>query len=841
VTARSNKERGIILTLLLLSGAYLALVYFPRNLDSRVIGFVGSDDGSRFTVQTVYPDSPAARAGIQTGDVVRAMNGIATDQWRRWYKSNVGRYLKERLNFRDRQIAVEVDRDGSRMDLRLSTRALTVHETARFFGVRTFLIVIIMALVVYILANRTKDRAAFLICLCFCFTIPWLASDEPFWPSFYSPLVRSVEFPLIYLVDILEAVSLQMAVAALVHIALVFPQEHYLKRRFPWLPTAVYVLSFSIPAIAMLFAPGGFLERITELYAARLRINTALMIFVTWLIFSGYRQCRIPFLREKVRWIFVSMAIVAVIHLTLWNIPILLTGVPLVGNYSWMLVPLALLPLSMTLSITNHELFGIRGIVRGRISLLDTRLQREKNMVVTRDQRIQALEDEINQLKSSLDEYTVQESPTEEVPLSDPLARLEAKYPEIKSIREQRLLGVSPLWRDIFEQTVLAAQGNAPVLIVGESGTGKTDVAWAIHHIGERRDRGYKEISCAQFEHADPAFALGRLFGIGTGHGLPNAPREGRRGLLEECDGGTLFLDDFDRLPLNVQDLLLYPLEGKPFEPGVGSGPPRSVSIKFIFATNRDPQRLVESGEMRGDVLARMRRRIDIPPLRKRPEDIPQLVEHFIRIIGEEIGHAITLVSPRSMTLLCRYPFAAGNARELKAELEKAVGRAMLENDTVLRAGYLSEQLRGGDTATGDSDLQSSPKSRSIDAMRNAPAAPNDIAAVLKKHQFQVKPAEVELGYSHKSKTVSHYLRGLCIEKLSTSDWDPGRAAETLAGDGDNRVIAKLKGKMLRFLANIADNVATGTEDRLYRNLPTAYHDAMDRAIEHARKRQRET
>jgi transcriptional regulator of aromatic amino acid metabolism len=120
-------------------------------------------------------------------------------------------------------------------------------------------------------------------------------------------------------------------------------------------------------------------------------------------------------------------------------------------------------------------------------------------------------------------------------------------------------------------------------------------------------------VSCAQFEHADPAFALGRIFAIGTGHGLPNVPREGRKGLLEECNGGTLFLDDVDRLPLNAQDLLLYPLQGKPFEPGIGSGPSHRVSVKFVLATNRDPEKLVRTGTFRADVLSRIGTRIEIP------------------------------------------------------------------------------------------------------------------------------------------------------------------------------------------------------------------------------------
>ena len=111
-------------------------------------------------------------------------------------------------------------------------------------------------------------------------------------------------------------------------------------------------------------------------------------------------------------------------------------------------------------------------------------------------------------------------------------------------------------------------------------------------------------------------------------------------------------LDDFDRLPLNVQDLFLYPLEGKPFEPGIGAGPSRSVSVKFIFATNVEPSELVDKGRFRHDVLARLATRIDIPPLRRRQEDIPLLVDQLLEELAGDIDHDISVVSPKAMSLL---------------------------------------------------------------------------------------------------------------------------------------------------------------------------------------------
>jgi DNA-binding NtrC family response regulator len=518
---------------------------------------------------------------------------------------------------------------------------------------------------------------------------------------------------------------------------------------------------------------------------------------------------------------------VAVSHLVCWNLPILLRGEPLIANYDWLLGPLALIPLSMTLSITNHQLFGIRGILRGRIRLLEARLEKEQSMVIRRDQRIRTLSHEIEQLRAELREYALAERITSRGQgEATGLERLEERYPELAAIRRERLISVSPLWEPVFEQVILAARGPAPVIIVGESGTGKTDLAWTIHRLGGRRDAVYRAVSCAQFEHADPAFALGRIFGIGSGHGLPNVPREGRRGLLEECDGGTLFLDDVDRLPLNAQDLLLYPLEGKPFEPGIGSGPSRTVTVKFIFASNRDPARMLGSGAFRADVLSRIGTRIDIPPLRERPEDIPPLVEHFTRQLAGELRHEIKLVSPGAMKRLCRHDFAEGNARELRLEIQQAIGRAMLEDDDVLRAGYLSDRL-------GERRRHEPPPvpGSAAPAHEDPGAGASRELAVLRRHRFQIRPAEEELGLSHKSRTLSNHLRGICIRALSENDWDPHRAAHALAQSDAPAVTAKLEGKMRRYLENIRRNVRLGTGNRLYNNLPVAYHDALGKAI----------
>jgi transcriptional regulator with GAF, ATPase, and Fis domain len=239
----------------------------------------------------------------------------------------------------------------------------------------------------------------------------------------------------------------------------------------------------------------------------------------------------------------------------------------------------------------------------------------------------------------------------------------------------------------------------------------------------------------------------------------------------------------------------------------------------------------------RGDVLARIGTRIDIPPLRERPEDIPLLVEHFTRQVSRELGHEITIISTGTMKLLCRYSFAEGNARELMLEIQKAIGKAMLENDNVLRAGYLSDKLGQPQTRTQEPPAASS----DLSASRPGPTGRDRVTAgesrelaVLRKYRFQIKPAEDELGLSHKSRTLSNHLRGICIRALCENDWSPQRAARALAQADAPATAVKLEGKMRRYLENIRQNVRHGTERKLYNNLPVAYHDALNRAIARA-------
>ena len=537
------------------------------------------------------------------------------------------------------------------------------------------------------------------------------------------------------------------------------------------------------------------------------------------------------------RWLVAAMGLTGLAFVVLWNLPRLFIGTALVPHYDWVVAFMLLVPVAMTFAVANHQLFGVRGIIRRRIVVLEELLRREKAQVSYRDRRLHELAQEIGHLQTDLAEYSALEHRTTPAgsATSEGVERLVDKYPALRSIRAERLLGVSPVWEDVFRQVLLASRGMTPVVIVGESGTGKTDLAWALSQLREPSDGPHKAVSCAQFEHADPAFSLGRLFGIGRDHGLPNVNKEGQPGMLEECDGGTLFLDDFDRLPLNIQDLFLYPFDGKPFEPGMGVGPVRHVSVKFILAINQDPDRLLAAGGLRGDVMARVGTRIDVPPLRDRREDIPLLTEHFTALVSRDLDHPISSISPKAMSLLAGYGYQKGNVRELKLEIQNAIGIALLEDDDVLRAGYVSERINPA-SVTESLEIDETPTPEgSASAGFSSPEDPPRMLEVLKKHRFHLKTADVELGLSHKSRTLSNHLRGICFKALSERGWSIEAAVRMLAGERDRRTHEKLEGKIRRYLHTVDENVAQGTERRLFNNLPASYFEHIREAIQRSR------
>jgi len=229
------------------------------------------------------------------------------------------------------------------------------------------------------------------------------------------------------------------------------------------------------------------------------------------------------------------------------------------------------------------------------------------------------------------------------------------------------ILGVSARMHSVFELVTNAALSDAPVLILGESGTGKDLVAQAIHTISQRRRNPFVKVSCAALtESLLESELFGHVKGAYTG------AYRSRKGRFQAAEGGSIFLDEIGDLPLSTQVKLLRVLEESVVE-RVGDNMSIHVDVRVISATNKNLKERVDQGAFRDDLFYRVNViPIFLPPLRERPEDIPLLAKSFFQKIRLKSGSKAKGISNETMRIFMEYPWP-GNVRELKSAFEYAL------------------------------------------------------------------------------------------------------------------------------------------------------------------------
>ena len=239
--------------------------------------------------------------------------------------------------------------------------------------------------------------------------------------------------------------------------------------------------------------------------------------------------------------------------------------------------------------------------------------------------------------------------------------------------------------REILDTAAQIADAPTPVLLTGESGTGKGLIAECIHKLGTGSHRPFVPISCP----AIPESLLeSELFGYRKG-AFTGADTD-FRGRVRTSEGGTLFMDEIAEIPLGLQSKLLRLLEEKQFQP-LGSTETVSVHNRIICATNRDLPQLVEDGEFRTDLFYRINTiNLKIPPLRDRPEDILPMAEHFLACSADTMNKHLSGFGEQAKHALRRYDWP-GNARELRNAIERAV---VLSRSHELQLSDLPEEVR---------------------------------------------------------------------------------------------------------------------------------------------------
>lgn len=236
-----------------------------------------------------------------------------------------------------------------------------------------------------------------------------------------------------------------------------------------------------------------------------------------------------------------------------------------------------------------------------------------------------------------------------------------------KTIHFENIVGNHPKMQHIYQMVEQVAGTRTNILIAGESGTGKELIAQAIHKLSDRKEEPFVTINCGGIpESLMESELFGHKKGSFTG------ANQDKKGLFEEADQGTIFLDEIGELSMPLQVKLLRAVQEKVFKP-VGGNLDISVDIRFISASNKSLEEEVIAGQFREDLFYRLNViELKVPPLRERKSDLHALAQHFLDKYSREMGKEIAKISSYAIDLLNKYDFP-GNVRELENLMERSV------------------------------------------------------------------------------------------------------------------------------------------------------------------------
>jgi transcriptional regulator with GAF, ATPase, and Fis domain len=382
------------------------------------------------------------------------------------------------------------------------------------------------------------------------------------------------------------------------------------------------------------------------------------------------------------------------------------------------------------------------------------------------------------------------------------------EFPEIIHAPESKMTEVLALVSRV-------RSADIPVLIEGETGTGKEIIACAIHQSGPRKNKPFVAVNCG----ALPETLLeSELFGHEKGS-FTGALSQ-RRGRFEIADGGTIFLDEISETSPAFQARLLRVLQEGAFE-RVGGEKTLSVDVRIIAACNRDLQSEMDKGNFRADLFYRLNGfPLKLPPLRERTEDIPLLAVHFLK---KHAHQTVTQISDQAMTALKNYRWP-GNVRELENAIRRAAIMAQSVKREIIQSADLPPEILQGSSPAAE-DIYKPLETQIIESLR-----------VLQFSHSAITQTAKTLGDRDRG-TITEYFRGICFEEFVKADHDLEKAAKAVAASTEKEVVEQVRKKIEGYLSNlyplpeIDANLETSTIEDIdtaaysqFKGLPKKYH-----------------
>ncbi len=375
---------------------------------------------------------------------------------------------------------------------------------------------------------------------------------------------------------------------------------------------------------------------------------------------------------------------------------------------------------------------------------------------------------------------------------------------------------------EILELVVKVASDDIPVLILGETGTGKEMIAKAIHQSSNRKTAPFVAVNCG----ALPETLLeSELFGHEKGSFTGAQSR--RKGRFELADKGTIFLDEITETSARFQAQLLRVLQDNKFE-RLGGEQTIKVDVRVIAATNKNLQDEAERGPFRNDLFFRLNGfPLTLPPLEERQEDIPLLCKHFLKKHNYD---AIEGLSDRAVVALKNYSWP-GNIRELENVTRRVAIITQSEKRNLIQLNDLPKEIREA-SKPNEANVDYKPLEEQIlESLRS-----------LKFSRSSITATAEALGNRDRG-TITEYFRGLCFKHLHENNFDLERAANSLAATEDEETIEKVRSKIADYLNNLyplpdaigSENPDSKNLPSQYKGLPKKFHPYLNRIINHLR------